>query len=181
MLCGCDALEGEISNQVVVAEVNNLTRPGFLLKLLKTLTVSSYLKHAVSVQNSSGGILGCGRIETLSAVAASYQGETIFTQFSRYLPVFLLDSSNSQVRQYRILESVSCSSRAAIFDPWSPPGMQVGTKQTTDQFPVGDLPNHPVEFLLFLHEIPLIGNATIVGHVVSIDVCWHVFHYCLQC
>ena len=168
MLRGCDALEGEISNQVVVTELNivNLTRPGFPLKLLKTYTVSSYLRHAVSVQNSSGGILGCGRIETLSAVAASYQGETTFTQFSRYLPVVLSDSSNSQVRQYRILESVSCSSRAAIFDPWSPPGVQVGTRQTTDQFPVGDLPNRPLEYLLFLYEVPLIGNATIVGHVV---------------
>ena len=165
MLHGCGRLLGEVSNQVQVAEVNNLTRVGIRLKLPETLTLSSYLRHAATVQNSSGAMLGCGRIETLSPVAASYQGRTTFTQFTQILPPLFLDTSNLEVLSYNVLESVTCSSRAAIFDPWIAPRMKVGS--TPDQFPVGDLSSHPLALALLLFEVSLIGSGTIVGHVVS--------------
>ena len=43
----------------------------------------------------------------------------------------------------------------------------MGTITTADQFPVGDLPNHVLEVLSLLPEVPIIGSATVLGHVVS--------------
>lgn len=121
----------------------------------------------MSVQNSSGTTLGCGRLETLFPVDASYKGEHIFSQFSQYLPARLPDLSILDIPQIIILDGIAntCSSKGIIFDPWSP-GPQVGEAVTSDQFPVGDLPNHDADYS-FVMEIPLIGNATILGHAVS--------------
>ena len=125
----------------------------------------------MSIQNSSGATLGCGRLETLFPVDASYKGEHILSQFFQYLPARLPDLSNLDIPQISILDGIAstCSSKGIIFDPWSP-GPQVGDTVTSDQFPVGDLPNHDAGFT-FVMEIPLIGNATILGHAVRSGLC----------
>ena len=168
---------------VLVEQVHFMKNATFSKKLSEVLIVSNYLRHAVSVQDSSGAILGCGRIETLSAVAATHRGKTTFSQFSPYLPAMLVDASNLDVLQYNILEGVTCSSRATIFDPWSPPGKLVGTRKTPDQFPLGDLSSHPLQFISFLFGINLIGSATILGHVVSNAACKqaHPSYMCHTC
>ena len=171
MMHGCAGLEGGTSVKVLVEQVHFLENATFSKRLSEVLIVSNYLRHAVSVQDSSGAILGCGRIETLSAVSATHRGKTTFSQFSPYLPAMLVDTSNLDVLQYNILDGVTCSSRATVFDPWSPPGKLVGTRKTPDQFPLGDLSNHPLELFSFLYEITLIGSATILGHVVRNDAC----------
>lgn len=166
MLHGCGGLKEGISN-IMVLEINNVTSFAFSQKIPEA--VSSYSGRALSVQSSSGTILGCGRIETLSSVDASYRSKSTLSQYSRYLPAILHDASNLDIRQYNILESTAgtCSSRVGIFDPWSPPGLQAGTMSTSDQFPVGDLPNHDLVVFSFLFEVPIIGSATVLGHVVS--------------
>ena len=171
MLHGCDGLEGGSTVWALGISANCSSNVAFSLRLPTVLAVPSYLGHAVSVQNSSGGILGCGRFEALFPVDASYRGKRTFRQFVPFLPAAFVDSSNLDNFQYNILEGIAgtCSNKAAIFDPWSPPGLQIGSRQTADQFPVGDLPNHSplTELLHFLPEVPLIGSDTILGHVVS--------------
>ena len=158
MMHECASLEGGTSNRILMVLEKQLV---FSTRLTEALRVSSYLRHAVSFQDSSGAILGCSRIVTLSAVAAAHRGKTTFSQFSRILPATF------------ILENVTgtCSSRESIFDPWSPREEPVGVTETPDQFPVGDLSKHPLELFVFLFEISLIGRGTILGHVVSSDAC----------
>ena len=151
-----------------MAVINDLQMSSAFVRELPLLSVTSYIGHAVSVQTSSGTIIGCGRFETLFPVDASYRDKVSFSQFSPYFPATLADVSNFEILQYNILEGIAgtCSSEAAIFDPWSPPGRQVGSVKTADQFPVGDLPNHTLEVFSLLPEVPLIGSATVLGHVV---------------
>ena len=157
----------------------NLPNATFSQKLPEFLAVTStsYLWHAVSVQTSSGTILGCGRLETLFSVEGSYNKSNTFSQFSPFLPASLKDVSNIDILKHNILDGISgtCSKKSAIFDPWSPPIRQVGTITTADQFPVGDLPNHVLEVLSLLPEVPLIGSATILGHVVRHGLHIHIW------
>ena len=164
MLHGCSGVEeGQHLELLCIAVANS----AFSLQL-PVQTVTSYIGHAVSVQTSSGAILGCGRLETLFPVDASYRGKLAFSQFIAYYPAIFADVSTSEILKYNILEGIAgtCSSEAVIFDPWSPPGRQVGLIKTSDQFPVGDLPNHTLEVFSLLPEVPLIGNATVLGHLV---------------
>ena len=158
MMHECASLEGGTSNRILMVLEKQLV---FSTRITEPLRVSSYLRHAVSFQDSSGAILGCSRFVTLSAVAAAHRGKTTFSQFSRILPATF------------ILENVTgtCSSRESIFDPWSPREEPVGVTETPDQFPVGDLSKHPLELFVFLFEISLIGSGTILRNVVSSDVC----------
>ena len=166
---GCNGLEGVKVVRVLVKDVNYLPNATFLRQLSETIVFSSYLGHAVSFQNATGAILGCGRLEAVFPVDASYQGKHILSQLFQYLPASLPDVASLDIPQYNILEGIAntCSSKAAIFDPWSPPGPQLGTRITNDQFPVGDLPNHSLLVFSFVPEVPLIGNATVLGHAVS--------------
>ena len=170
MLHGCDSVQGGTTLRTLVTDVS-LPNAIFSQKLPEFLagTSTSYLWHAVSVQTSSGTILGCGRLETLFSVEGSYNKSNTFSQFSPFLPSTLKDVSNIDILKHNILDGISgtCSKKSAIFDPWSPPVQQVGTIMTADQFPVGDLPNHVLEVLSLLPEVPLIGSATILGHVVG--------------
>ena len=157
----------------------NLPNATFSQKLPEFLAVTStsYLWHAVSVQTSTGTILGCGRLETLFSVEGSYKGSNTFSQFSPFLPATLKDVSNIDILKHNILDGISgtCSKKSVIFDPWSPPIQQVGTITTADQFPVGDLPNHVLEVFSLLPEVPLIGSATILGHVVRHGLHIHIW------
>ena len=179
MLHGCNSVQGGTTITTLVTNVN-LPNATFSQKLPEFLAVTStsYLWHAVSVQTSSGTILGCGRLETLFSVEGSYRGSNTFSQFSPFLPATLKDVSNIDILKHNILDGISgtCSNTSTIFDPWSPPVRQVGTITTADQFQVGDLPNHVLEVLSFLPEVPLIGSATILGHVVSHGL--HIAHAC---
>lgn len=137
-----------------------------------------FLGYAVSVQNSSGAILGCGRIESQFSVAAIYRGEIALSQSNPYLPTNVVNLLNLEVLRYNILEGITgtCSGKSAIFDPWSPPPMQIyrttnstRLRVSSDQFPVGAVPSHGLIELfstIFVLEAPLIGSATILGHVV---------------
>ena len=170
MLHGCGGLEEGTSIRVLVEGANYLADTAFTQHLPEALPVSFYLRHAVSVQNTSGAILACGRIDSLFAVDATYRGKTTLSQYTQYLPAMITnEGTNSDILKHIILDGIAgtCSSRAAIFDPWSPPGLQVGTVQTSDQFPVGDLPHHTREAFSFLFEVPVIGSATVLGHAVS--------------
>ena len=179
MLHGCNTVQGGTTLRTLVTDVN-LPNATFSQKLPEFLAVTStsYLWHAVSVQTSSGTILGCGRLETLFSIEGSYKGSNTFSQFSPFLPATLKDLSNIDILKHNILDGISgtCSNTSTIFDPWSPPVRQVGTITTADQFPVGDLPNHVLEVLSLLPEVPLIGSATVLGHVVSHGL--HIAHAC---
>ena len=155
--------------KTLVIGASYLPNTTFSFKLLDTNIVTSYIGYAVSVQTASGTILGCGRLENVFPVDASYQGKNTLSQANRYFPTTVVDASNDDILLYYILDGIAgtCSSKAAIFDPWSPPGPQVGSDKTSDQFPVGDLPNHNLEVFSLLPEVPLIGSASILGHVVS--------------
>ena len=164
-------MKGGTTLRNLVTGINYLPNATFSQRLSEDLaaTLTSYLGHAVSVQTSSGTILGCGRLETLFPVDASYRGKNTLSQFTPYVPALVSDVSNLEVLKYNILEGIAgtCSSESTIFDPWSPPGLQVGSKNTPDRIPVGDLPNHTLEVFSLLPEVPLIGSATVLGHVVG--------------
>lgn len=170
MLHGCDVLGGGTELQALVTGADYLPNATFTQQVVGALTLTTYIGHAVSVQTSSGSMLGCGRLETLFPVDASYQDINTFSQNSPYFPVSFVDASLLNILQYNILEgsASTCSRKSSIFDPWSPPGPQPGPETTSDQFPVGDLANHNLEAFSVLHEVPLIGpgSTSILGHVV---------------
>ena len=168
---GCDSLMGGPPLQVLVTDANYLPNLTFHQSLGETLALTPLSGHGVSVQTTDGTILGCGRLQTVFPVDASYQGNSTLSQLTPYFQTRLQDPSLLDILQYNILDGTTrtCSSKATIFDPWGPPGPQVPHFQTSDQFPVGDLPNHRPELVSFLPEVPLIGSATILGHVVSKD------------
>ena len=175
MLHGCNGVDGGTALQVLVPSASYLPNATLWWQLSLVLPVTSYIGHIVSVQTSTGTIVGCGRLENLFHVDAFYRGKNTLSQFSPYLPATLADVSNLEILQYNILEGIAgtCSSKAAIFDPWSPPGRQVGSEKTSDQFPVGRLPNHKLEVFSLLPEVPLIGSASILGHVVYANIYVH--------
>ena len=140
-------------------------------QLTKPLSVFFYIGHAVSVQNSSGAILGCGRFESHFPVYASYHGQIALQQITQY---HLTSLAAVTVPLFKIflnivLESVgdSCPSKAAIFDPWKPPPEQVGHSRSPDRFPIGILSSRLVGTNGYI-DVPLIGSATILGHAVCI-------------
>ena len=173
ILHGCDGLEGEklLVIRALVTGGRYLPNATLTQQLSQTVILPSYIGLAVSIQNSSGAVLGCSRFETLFPVDASYQGKHTFSQLFQYLPANLPDVSNLGIPQYNILEGIAntCSSKAAIFDPWSPPGPQLGDGITNDKVPVGDLPSHTLLHFSFVPEVPLIGSATVLGHAVSVE------------
>ena len=134
-----------------------------------TLTSSNIIGYAASIQTSTRVVIGCARFENLFPVDATFRGKHVFSQSIQYLPASLPDVSNLNILQYNILEGIAgkCTSRTKIFDPWYPHGLRFGTANTNDLFPVGDLSNHQIAYLNFIFEVPLIGNATILGHAVS--------------
>ena len=171
MLQGCSSVKGGTTLKTLVTGINYLPNVTFSQRLPEVLAVTStsFLGHAVTVQTSAGAILGCGRLETLFTVDGSYRGKNTLSQFTPYVPTIVSDVANIELLNYNILEGIAgtCSNISAIFDPWSAPAPQVGSDKSSDQFPVGDLPNHTLEVFNFLPEVPLIGSASILGHVVS--------------
>lgn len=140
----------------------------FSHQLSTPLMISSYNGTAVSVQNS-GKIISCGRLERHFPVLASYHKQIILWQLSPYHRAGAVSRQtweSLKIYQYTVLDSINgtCSSNADIFDPWNPPPARIGNDNTTDQFPVGDLPNR--RMYTYDLDVPLIGNATILGHVV---------------
>ena len=139
----------------------------FSHQLSNPLMISLRNGIAVSVQNSSA-IISCGRLESHFPVLASYHNQIILQQNSPYhqarLVSWRIRERLKVIYQYTILEGINgtCSSNADIFDPWSPPPEKIGNDNTTDQLPVGDLPNR----MYYSPDLPLIGSATILGHVV---------------
>ena len=174
---GCDALEGGTTILTLDIGVNCSSFATFSRHLSKPVKLSSCLGCAVSVQKPSGAILGCGRVERLFPVNAMYNKRITLSQHTPYLPTRLVDLLNLKldILQYNVLEGVAgtVSNKSAIFDPWSPPPMQIVSRTTPDQFPVGDLSNRQPERLLFnqqvIFEVPLIGSATVLGHMVCLN------------
>ena len=135
----------------------------FSHQLSNPLMIPSYNGIAVSVQ-SSGVIISCGRLETHFPVLAGYQKQIILQQNSPYHRTEQVSWRifySLKLYMYIVLDGINgtCSSNADIFDPWNPPPEKIANFNTTDQFPVGDLRNR-----LWYH-VPLIGSATILGHV----------------
>ena len=172
---GCDALEGGTTILTLDIGVNCSSFATFSRQLSEPVKLSSYLGCAVSVQKPSGAILGCGRVERIFPVKAMYNKRITLSQYTPYFPTRFVDSLNLQldILQYNVLEGIAGTfcNKSAIFDPWSPPPMQIGNKTTPDQFPVGDLHHHPKLFSRFVMlEVPLIGSATVLGHMVCINL-----------
>ena len=124
--------------------------------------------HGISIQDSSGQVLTCGRLDTLIAVDVAYKGKGVLNQFMPFLHTGVSDPSDTELLQYNIVESIqgTCSSNDTIFNPWMAPEMQQ-EGVSLDLIPVGNLPNHEIEFFTVLLEVPLIGSASIIGHTVS--------------
>ena len=149
----------------------------FSHQLTNPLMISLRNGIAVSVQNSST-IISCGRLESHFPVLASYHNQIILQQNSPYHQTrpaswhISIWETLKIIYQYTILEGINgtCSSNADIFDPWNPPPKKIGNDNTTDQLPVGDLPNQ----MYYYRDLPLIGSATILGHVVCKQ---HVYYY----
>lgn len=172
MLHGCDGVGTTLPIQALLIGANYQPNATLFQKLPRsqTFVVTAYSGYAVSVQTPSGTILGCGRLENVYPVDASYRGKNTLSQSNRFFPATVVDASNDDILQYNILDGIAgtCSSQAAIFDPWNPPGPQLSEEDiSSDQFPIGDLPNHRLEVFSLLPEVPLIGSASILGHVVS--------------
>ena len=166
---GCSGLEG--GTTILDVDINCLSDINFSRQFSKPQMFPSFVGHAVSVQNSSGTILGCGRFETQFPVYASYKDKIVFNQLSPYHLTTFMDvaMANWNLFQFTILEGIAgtCSSEAAIFDPWGPPPKQIGPRITPDQFPVGNLRYRQV--LSRYLAVPLIGSSTILGHAVCTD------------
>ena len=140
----------------------------FSHQLSTPLMIPSYNGTAVSVQNS-GTIISCGRLETHFPVLASYHKQIILQQNSPYHQTRHVSWRiiySLKFYEYTILDGINgtCSSNTDIFDPWNPSPEKIGNDNTTDQFPVGDLPNR--RMYNYYPDVPLIGSATILGHVV---------------
>ena len=139
----------------------------FSHQLTNPLMISLRNGIAVSVQNSST-IISCSRFERHFPVLASYHNQILLQQNSPYhrarLASWRIWESFKIIYQYTILDGINgtCSSNADIFDPWNPPPEKIGNDNTYDQLPVGDLPNR----IYYSRDLPLIGSATILGHVV---------------
>ena len=161
----CNSSEG-VTN-IVDLTVNCSLSADFSRQISNSMKHSSYLGHAVSVQTSSGDILGCGRrVESHFPVYAEYNGHIVLVQYSRYHLSVIMTLSNLDIFQSKVLEGIAgtCSSETNIFDPWMDSPMPVGNQETPDQFAIGDLSNRQVR--LYYLDAPLIGNATILGHAV---------------
>ena len=169
---GCNNLEGGIT--ILDIGVHCLqSNIDFSQLLTKPLMFFSYIGHTVSIQQSSGAILGCGRFESHFPVYASYRGQIVIQQYSRYHLTALAGMTTPIFETILniVLESIddTCPSKSSVFDPWKPPPKQVGSKKTTDRFPVGDLVNRLRELNYYFLDVPLIGSATILGHTVCTD------------
>lgn len=139
----------------------------------------AYLNHGVTIQDSSGRILACGHLETLFAVEAAYKGKSVLNQVTQFHHPGIRDLANNELLHYNIVEALAgiCSSDSRIFNPWMAPENNSVIHVTQDParsfdfYPVGNLPNHAIQFFSILPEVPLIGNATILGHTVSLQFC----------
>ena len=161
MLHGCDDLEGGKIILTLDAGVNF----SFSRQLSPPLN-SSHHHHAVSVQTPSGKILGCGSVEGSFSVNAIYKGSIVLSQHTPYLPTVALPDFGHLTSN--ILEGISGTS---VFDPWNAQAREICSATTFDQIPVGKLTCRQPEWLFSrssLLEVPLIGSATILGHMVCI-------------
>ena len=160
----CNSLER--GKNVMETTINCSLDADFSKQISNAMKHSSYLGHAVSIQTSSGDILGCGRVESHFPVYAEYNGHIVLEQYSRYHLAGIMTLSNLEIFQSKVLEGITdtCSSEANIFDPWMDSPMSVGNQKTPDQFAIGDLSNRQVDW--YYLDAPLIGNATILGHAV---------------
>ena len=160
MLHGCDCLEGGKTLLTLDAGVIFSFSRQFLLP-----PISSHRDHAISVQTPSGEILGCGRVEKCFAVNAMYKGRFVLSQHSPYLPTIVVDFF---LLSFNVLEGISGTS---VFDPWNAQLNEICNETTFDQIPVGKLTCRQKKWFYgqhFLFEVPLIGSATILGHMVCI-------------
>ena len=163
MLHGCDRLEGGKTLFTLDAGGNC----SFLRQLSLRLDFS-HLDRAISVQTPYEEILGCGRIERSFPVTAMYKGRLVLSQHSPYLPTVALPEFD--LLKSNVLEGISGSS---VFDPWNAQARGICNATTFDQIPVGKLTCRQPEQLFSrpsLLEVPLIGSATILGHMVCINL-----------
>ena len=169
MLHGCDDLEGGKVLLTLDAGVSF----SFSRQLSQPLNFS-HRDHAISVQTPSGEILGCGRVEESFPVNAMYKGRFVLSQHTPYLPTVALPDFDL-LNKSTILEGISGSS---VFDPWNAQVREICNATTFDQIPVGKLTCRQPEQLFSrpsLLEVPLIGSATILGHMVCTILNTHKF------
>ena len=163
---GCNNLDAGKSILEIDVDCSWLNRT-FLKQLPEPLNVSAYFNSAMSIKNTSGGILGCGRLQRHFPVYASYNGDVVFEQMSQYHLATGV-SWSKEIFKYSVLESIvhTCPNDSDTFNPWEVRPHSVGTVKTADQFSVGDLSTGWYSYRL---HVPLIGSATILGHTVGAD------------
>ena len=176
---GCASLSYSNQNETLVDNITVATSldslPRALFSRLYTGKSSSllprYLLRGISVQDTSGKVFACGRLETLFAVNAAYKGKGVLNQFTQFLHPGITDPSRTDLLQYNIVDDLPgyCSSSSTIFNPWMAAVMQDYDGKSIDRIPIGALPYHEIEFFSILPEVPLIGSATIIGHTVSLQ------------
>ena len=178
---GCGGLGNKtdilVYNVVIASSFDSLPDAAFSRQYNGALRApfSSYLLHGVTIQDNSGNILACGRLETKFAVQAAYKGNSVLNQLSQFLHTQVSNTSNLNFLQYNIVED-ACSSNAKIYTPWIPPWLQGVMGGPYDSVPVGNLSHHEVKNSSILPEVPLIGNATVIGHTVSLQFeCYLVY------
>ena len=160
MLHGCDGLEGG----KIILTLDTGVNCSFSRQLSLRLN-SSHHDHAISIQTLSGNILGCGRLERSFSVNAIYKGSIVLSQHTPYFPTVALPDFGHLTSN--VLEGLSGTS---VFDPWNAQAREICSATTFDQIPVGKLTCRQPEWLFSrpLLEVPLIGSATILGHMVCI-------------
>ena len=160
---GCDGLEEGKILLTLDADVS------FSFSRQLSLPLNPYHRdHVISVQTPSGRILGCGRVEESFPVNAMYKGRFVLSQHTPYLPTVTLPDFD--LLTSNVLEGISGTS---VFDPWNAQAREICNATTFDQIPVGKLTSHKPKLLfnrILLFEVPLIGSATILGHMVCITL-----------
>ena len=133
------------------------------LALLKnsTLNVSRAVGYPLAVW-VAGEVVACTTVETVFAVGVTHLQDSTTPAIQQLLPYFTSNLLEEAIIRYPVLREVGpstagvCSNPSAVFDPWPGEGL-----------PVGDLDSKRLGMSI---STPVIGDATIVGHSVSVSI-----------
>lgn len=147
---------GAPSGPVAILEI--LTPANLAISKNSTLVISSAVGYTLAV-SVDGMVLGCTIVETVSAAGVTHQpGNT--AAIEQLLPYFTSKLRVAGITTYSVLTEVGpsvggvCRNTSAVFDPWTGEGSPIGSLSSKVQG--------------MTITTPVIGEATIVGHSVSV-------------
>ena len=147
---------GTPSGPVVPLEI--LTPVNLAISKNSTLNVSIAVGYTLAV-SVDGMVLGCAIVETVSAAGVTHL-PTGPAAIEQLLPYFTSSLRNANIATYSVLSEVGpsmngvCRNPSAVYDPWPGEGS-----------PIGNLASKVQGTTI---STPIIGEATIVGHSVSV-------------